>query len=299
MCYHFESMKSRLLFIPIAAIALSMTGCIFDDNEWRKEYGTPELFLSQVVGDYHSETLLLGEESYGEDNNYEIRDALIEAGPYEARNNKDEGTGRCFTYQAYWQPATTGPNYCLMDVWDNGYLRITHKRSIGFKQYVYFTMDETKATSINTLVREKIEREKQIAEEARAQALIDGAIDNFIAEMEKKTEIGCVVTDKDDDFIYSYFFKDTGDILDLIKTATFSPSETEATYFGYEKLTYNYGEDWLFIIGSHNVPYIEYKYTDSVGRKEMICIPYSIPEAELNAMLARALEIGKATPQTY
>ena len=89
MCYHFESMKHRLLFIPVAAIALSMTGCIFDDNEWRKEYGTPELFLSQVGGDYHSETLLLGEERYGEDNNYEIRDAIIEAGPYEARNNKD------------------------------------------------------------------------------------------------------------------------------------------------------------------------------------------------------------------
>ena len=195
MCYHFESMKSRLLFIPIAAIVISMASCDFTDDAWREKYGTPELFLSQVGGEYHQETLLLGEETYDADFNYEIRDALLASGPFETRNNKDEGTGRCFTYRAYWQPATTGPNYCLMDVWDNGYLRITHKRSIGFKQYAYFSMNEEKATSLNDLVRANIERNKQIAEEAYQQALEDGKIEHFIAKMEEKTSYPVIYYD--------------------------------------------------------------------------------------------------------
>ena len=72
MCYHFESMKSKLLFIPIAAIAISMASCDFTDDSWREKYGTPELFLSQADGEYHQETLLLGEETYDVDFNYEI-----------------------------------------------------------------------------------------------------------------------------------------------------------------------------------------------------------------------------------
>ena len=196
-------MKNKLLFLPVAAIVLSLTGCIFDD-EWRKEYGTPELFLNAVQdGDYHNESLIVDDEEQIVDYDYEIRDALLESGPFETRNNKDNGKGRSFTYQAYWQPATTGPNYCLMDIWDNGYLRITHKRSIGYKQYAYYSMSEEKATSINDLVREKIERGKQISEEAHQKALVDGTIENFIVEMEKKSSIPVTYFDDSKNFAFT------------------------------------------------------------------------------------------------
>ena len=294
MCYHFESMKSRLLFIPIAAIVISMASCDFTDDTWREKYGTPELFLSQVSGEYHRETLLLGEETYDADFNYEIRDALLASGPFETRNNKDEGTGRCFTYRAYWQPATTGPNYCLMDVWDNGYLRITHKRSIGFKQYAYFSMNEEKATSLNDLVRANIERNKQIAEEAYQQALEDGKIEHFIAKMEEKTSYPVTYYDFKDNNYQIFEFDDTGELFDLIKQATFTPSNEN--FAGPDKLVFNndYDDYWSFVINSLGVAYTNYVYTDSLGRTEVVRITYSLPEEEQNAILAKALQLGLA-----
>lgn len=296
MCYHFESMKNRLLFIPIAAIVISMASCDFTDDAWREKYGTPELFLSQVGGEYHQETLLLGEETYDADFNYEIKDALLASGPFETRNNKDEGTGRCFTYRAYWQPATTGPNYCLMDVWDNGYLRITHKRSIGFKQYAYFSMNEEKATSLNDLVRANIERNKQIAEEAYQQALDDGKIEHFIAKMEEKTSYPVSYLDKNNKNGYQvYVFVDTGELFDLIKNATFTL--TDVNFAGERILVFNgdYDENWSFVINSFGVPYVNYVYTDSLGRTEVVRITYSLPEEEQNAILAKALRLGLAS----
>ena len=288
-------MKNRLFFLPVALIVLSITCCDFNDTEWLKEYGTPELFLSHVEGDYHNETLLLGEESNCADYNYEIRDALKEAGPFEARNNKDEGTGRCFTYRAYWQPATTGPNYCLMDVWDNGYLRITHKRSIGFKQYAYFSMSEEKATAINTLVREKIERNNQIAEEAYQQALEDGKIENFITEMEKKSSIPVMYYEQKNNTYQIYNYKDNGELFDLFKNATFTPSD--ANFSGGRQLVFNDddNDNWSFIISTGGVPYTDYVYADSLGRKEVVRITYSLPEEEQNAILAKALQLAKAS----
>lgn len=295
MCYHFESMKSRLLFIPIAAIVISMASCDFTDDAWREKYGTPELFLSQVGGEYHQETLLLGEETYDADFDYEIRDALLASGPFETRNNKDEGTGRCFTYRAYWKPATTGPNYCLLDVWDNGYLRITHKRSIGFKQYAYFSMNEEKATSLNDLVRANIERNKQIAEEAYQQALEDGKIEHFIAKMEEKTSYPVIYYDFKDNAYQIFEFDDTGELFDLIKQATFTPSDEN--FAGLNKLVFNNDDDdyWSFIINSLGVAYTNYVYTDSLGRTEVVRITYSLPEEEQNAILAKALQLGLAS----
>ena len=295
MCYHFESMKNRLLFIPIAAIVISMASCDFTDDAWREKYGTPELFLSQVGGEYHQETLLLGEETYDADFNYEIRDALLASGPFETRNNKDEGTGRCFTYRAYWQPATTGPNYCLMDVWDNGYLKITHKRSIGFKQYAYFSMNEEKATSLNDLVRANIERNKQIAEEAYQQALEDGKIENFITEMEKKSSIPVMYYEQKNNTYQIYNYNDTGELFDLIKNATFTPSD--ANFAGGRQLVFNDddNDNWSFIISTGGVPYTDYVYADSLGRTEVVRITYSLPEEEQNAILAKALQLAKAS----
>lgn len=288
-------MKNKLLFIPLAAMVLSLTGCIFDNDEWKKEYGTPELFLNAIQTDYHYESIWTGDEDHTVDYDFEIRNALLESGPFEERNNKDDGAGRSFTYQAYWQPATTGPNYCLMDIWDNGYLRITHKRSIGYKQYAYYSMSEEKAKSINDLVREKIEKGKQIAEEAYQQALVDGTIENFITEMEKKTSIPVTYLEltNDKQYLMSHTFNDSGELLDLIKQSTFTPSDDN--FAGQYKLVYNDDEKWSFIINGFGVPYINYVYTDSLERTEVVRITYSLPEAEKDAILTKASQLAKAS----
>ena len=287
-------MKNKLLFVPVAAIALSITGCIFDDDEWRKEYGTPELFLNSISTEYHSEYLIVDIENIGPDYNYEIKDALLNSGPFETRNNKDEGTGRSFTYRAYWIPAMTGPNYCHMEIWDNGYIRITHKRSIGSKQYAYYSMSEENATYINDLVREKDARQKQIAEEAYQQALVDGSIENFISEMEKKNSIPVTYLDltRDKQYLMSYSFNDSGELLDLIKQSTFTPSDDN--FVGQNKLVYNDDEHWSFIINGFGVAYISYVYTDSLERTDVVRITYSLPEAEKDAILTKAAQLAKA-----
>ena len=288
-------MKRRLLFIPVAAIALSMTGCIFDDNEWRKEYGTPELFLNSVTEERRSESLIVGIENIGPDYDFEIKNALLESGPFEARNNKDDGTGRSFTYRAYWIPAMTGPNYCQMDIWDNGYITITHKRSIGSKQYAYYAMSEENATYVNDLVREKDARQKQIAEEAYQQALVDGAIENFITEMEKKSSYPVRYLEEKNRLGYQvYEFIDRGELFGLIKQATFTP--TDDNFVGESILVFNdgYDETWQFIINNFGISYVNYVYTDSLDRTDVVRITYSIPEEQQTAILAKAAQLAKA-----
>ena len=288
-------MKNKLLFIPIAAIALSMTGCIFDDEESRKEYGTPELFLNSVTEENRSESLIVDIENIGLDYDFEIKNALLESAPFETRNNKDEGTGRSFTYRAYWIPAMTGPNYCHMEIWDNGYIRITHKRSIGPKQYAYYSMSEENATYINDLVREKDARQKQIAEEAYQQALVDGAIENFITEMEKKSSYPVRYLEEKNRLGYQvYEFIDRGELFGLIKQATFTP--TDDNFVGESILVFNdgYDETWQFIINNFGIPYVNYVYTDSLERTDVVRITYSIPEEQQTAILTKAAQLAKA-----
>lgn len=286
------NMKKRLLFIPVAAVALSLSACKLDDTEWRKDYGTPELFLNSLSGEHHSETLIVNDESIGIDYNYEIKNAILASGPFEERNNKDDGTGRYFTYRAYYRTDATGENYCSMDIWDNGYLKITHKTSVGPKHYAYFSMDEEKATYVNDLVIEKDSRQKQIAEDAYQQALVDGAIDNFIIEMEKKSSYPVSYLDFTNNTYTSYEYVDEGELFDLIKQATFTPSDDN--FAGERQLVFNNDNNWSFIINSFGVPYVNYVYTDSLDRTEVVRITYSLPEAERDAILAKALELGKA-----
>ena len=289
-------MKNKLLFIPVAAIALSMTGCIFDDKEWRKEYGTPELFLNSLSTEYHNEYLIVDIEDIGPDYNFEIKNALLESAPFEIRNNKDEGTGRSFTYRAYWIPAMTGPNYCHMEIWDNGHIRITHKRSIGPKQYAYYSMSEENATYINDLVREKDARQKQIAEEAYQKALVDGTIENFITEMEKKSSYPVRYLEEKNRLGYQvYEFVDRGELFDLIKQATFTP--TDDNFVGESILVFNdgYDETWQFIINNFGISYVNYVYTDSLGRTDVVRITYSLPEEQQTAILAKAAQLAKAS----
>ena len=289
-------MKNKLLFIPIAAIALSMTGCIFDDEEWRKEYGTPELFLNSVTEENRSESLIVDIENIGLDYDFEIKNALLESAPFETRNNKDEGTGRSFTYRAYWIPAMTGPNYCHMEIWDNGYIRITHKRSIGPKQYAYYSMSEENATYINDLVREKDARQKQIAEEAYQKALVDGTIENFITEMEKKSSYPVRYLEEKNRLGYQvYEFVDRGELFGLIKQAAFTP--TDDNFVGESILVFNdgYDETWQFIINNFGISYVNYVYTDSLDRTDVVRITYSLPEEQQTAILAKAAQLAKAS----
>ena len=287
-------MRKRLLFIPVAAITLSIVSCSFDDAEWRKTYGTPELFLSSVSEEGHNESLVINDEEIIPDYGFEIKSAILASGPFESRNNEDDGAGRSFTYRAYYQTDSTGACYCVMDIWDNGYLKITHKNSVGSKQYAYSSISEEKGTYLNDLVIEKNTLQKQIAEDAYRQALVDGAIDNFIAEMEKKASYPVTYLEFVNNNYTVYEYYDEGELFDLIKQAAFTPSEDN--FAGERQLVFNNDDNdkWLFVINSLGIPYVSYVYTDSLDRTEVVRITYSLPDAERDAILAKALQLGKA-----
>ena len=289
-----KNMKKRLLFIPIAVTTLSVTSCRFDDDEWRKDYGTPELFLNSVTEERHQESLIVNDENIGPDYGFEIKNAILDSSPFENRNTEDDGTGRSFTYQAYYQTDAAGASYCVMDIWDNGYLKITHKKTIGPKHYAYYSISEERATYLNDLVIEKNARQKQIAEDAYQQALVDGAIENFITEMEKKSSYPVTYLDFKNNSYTTYEFVDEGELFNLIKQATFTPSDDN--FAGERRLVFNNdnNDKWSFVINNYGVPYVNYVYTDSLDRTEVVRITYSLPDEERDAILDKALQLGKA-----
>lgn len=141
--------------ISLVAMMLALASCTFlDDGSWREEWGTPELFLANVVGHRY----VYGYEDQGQfqDEDFAIRDLIQESGPFESTSRSSATVSRYFTYEGYWQPATSGPNYCHMSIWDDGLVQIHHKKSLGPHCYVYYQMDAGKAINLNDVVFDRL-----------------------------------------------------------------------------------------------------------------------------------------------
>ena len=149
-------MKRTTWLLPFCLLSISLSACtLFNDDKWKDEYGSPELFLSQVglLEDSHIEKIYKYEMDDGDiDPDYIVKDKILASGPFTQIKKKSSSSERYFTYQAYWQPATSGPNYCNMSIWDDGLITIHHKNSLGPHSYLYFSMSEEKAVKINDLV---------------------------------------------------------------------------------------------------------------------------------------------------
>ena len=147
-------MKNKLAFIPFTILSISLTACTFsfgDNGEWKKTYGTPELLLENAKDEAY--IYLYDNEGQTKDTGNVIREAIKEAAPFESSSSKSKPKDiRYFTYEASWIPATSGPNYEHLSIWENGFVRIDHKTSLGPHKYLYFTMDEAKAASLVNMV---------------------------------------------------------------------------------------------------------------------------------------------------
>ena len=150
-------MKNKLLLALFIPLLFTLTACpfSFDDNgAWKEKYGTPELFLENIVG--HAYVYMYEKEGQYSDSDFAIRNLIKQSGPFESIGKRNPTVDRYFTYEGYWQPATSGPNYCNMSIWDDGLIRIHHKNSLGSPEHLYFSMDADKATNINNFVFEKL-----------------------------------------------------------------------------------------------------------------------------------------------
>lgn len=301
-------MIKSLVKLCVLFFTLSLSGCT--SNKWEKEYGTPELFLDSVVkcNGYGCYIYLEdNEKEKGEDTNYEINTALKEAGPFEKTNQKKATVDKYFTYYNLISNAMSGPNYCYMCVYNDGFIKIDHKSSLGPHQYAYFTMDANKATEIYDLVAYKVPYEKKIAEEDLAQAKVDGAMDNFIATMEEKGRVFTVVNETVQGNYRSYSFTDDGALLDLIKDVEYrEPAQDIRFDVSWCAVNYNYttGEssnsdlprvpEWSYNLYTDGARVrLNYEYIDRIGRRETLALYYDLDATKGMAIINKALEIAK------
>lgn len=146
-------MKKTLLLSSLPILSLSLTSCIFsfqEDNSWKEQYGTPTIFLESVKEQVPGNASVAMFDTYSQyhDDNFEIADAILGCAPFETTGEYRITDDKFFTYQAYWQPSTMGPNYCNLVISEKGIAIIQHKTALGRLQSFYFSFDREKAFNI-------------------------------------------------------------------------------------------------------------------------------------------------------
>lgn len=299
-------MRKLIIKICVAMSVLSLSGCtLFANDDWKKKFGTPELFLeSAKQHPGYSDYLYLGDNNKekGNDTNAEINQALLECAPFAESKNKKSSVDTYFTYENFLSNATSGPNYCLMCVYTDGFIRIDHKSSLGPHQYAYFSMDATKAEEIYDKVAFKIHYENKVEKEDLEKAQSDGAVANFIAEMEKQTSVRACYRDITETDYQIHTFVDTGEILSLIKDVEYTPNSDRKFPNTWVALEYHYKDstkpdelEWSYNLHvDGDAMRINYEYIDTIGRRSNTAIYYSLDATKGLEIINRSAELAKA-----
>lgn len=150
-------MKKSLFYIPLIGLFFTLTACpfSFEDDDWIEEFGTPELLLNNASENAYVYLYEEGERFLDSDDL--IKNALIDAAPYMSIEKREASSERYFTYEAKWLPATSGPNYEHLIIYDDGFVVVHHKASLGPHKYRYFSISEAKAKLLNDLVFSYVE----------------------------------------------------------------------------------------------------------------------------------------------
>ena len=147
-------MNTNILFVPLVCFSFGIGSCRFsfgDNGEWKKTFGTPELLLENAKDE--SSVYLYEDQKHYQDIDNVIRERIKEVAPFENSDSESVPSDmRYFTYEAKWVPATSGPNYEHLSIWENGFVRIDHKTSLGPHEYLYFSIDREKAVHLVDLV---------------------------------------------------------------------------------------------------------------------------------------------------
>ena len=146
-------MNHKVFYLPLVSLSLCLTSCFsFGDNgEWKKKFGTPELMLENAKDEAY--VYFDDDKKWFIDTDDEIKEAIKAVAPFESSNPRSIPQDiRYFTYEAMWTPATSGPNYEHLSIWENGFVQIDHKTSLGPHEYLYFTIAEAKAAPLVDLV---------------------------------------------------------------------------------------------------------------------------------------------------
>ena len=147
-------MKNKLGYLSLISLTFCLTACPFrfsDGGAWKNRFGTPELLLENASDECC--VYLYDDQNQFIDENNNIREEIKDAAPFESSDNHSVPSDiRYFTFEASWVPATTGPNINQLSIWENGFVRIHHKSSLGPHEYLYFSLAEEKAEYLVDLV---------------------------------------------------------------------------------------------------------------------------------------------------
>ncbi len=298
-------MKRRLFLVITLLLPFVLLGCT--DGSW-KDYKTPERFLKKAVSSSHRFSISTGDlkprEAYHKDYNFEVKDALSNAGGFRKTDLSSSRADRHFNYVCRYSDGLVGLSpalYCTMSVYDDGFINI-HFETLKEDKDAYFEMDAERAYAINDLVIEKIQREEQILADDKKQAYLDGAVDNFLIAMEKKTSIKTRVYEPTPDNYgrYIYDFRDNGTILDLLKGLEYTRTDKSSPYLSREALIYNcYDENdkepsWAYYLyDSGDYVGVYYHYENTFGEIRSVELSYETDATKGKEVLVKALELAK------
>ena len=174
-------MKLYRLGLAIFSI-ITLTSCDLFGSD-ADEYKTPELFLKKISSYTEKMSYTSSKEEYSvtlKDDDKFLYDLLTQINNYEEISNIKEPSEIYVTYED-WVPAMSGPNIARMTIYENGYLEIYRKQSLGADHFFYFDIDDELAYSINRQVEERIldsiTAQKEAYEEAEEFYILDNCVD--------------------------------------------------------------------------------------------------------------------------
>ena len=287
-------MKNKLKAFVIV-IPLIIPSCTFFKTD-EEEYKTPELFCFKAEGyeysyDYYSSRD--GSDYELDDYDGTVLEELKKIKDYQSVSRKEDKTENYIVYQNII-PAMSGPNIARMSIYDDGYLEIYRKQSLGNHHYFAYTIDIDLAKFIIQYVEDKIDFAKTAEEEAYEKANQYAYIENFLIDSKKETAITNSAVRTGYGFTH---FQDKTTInliekyqYELVEEETFN---YEDTYFKYDVLPdVNNPERWTFELDKKfGSIYLTYEYKDAANRDGFIKRKYSMNKNDASSLYEEILEL--------
>lgn len=290
-------MRGRNRYIALVAFAaISLSGCVFGDDG-SSQYSNPTLFMSHVDENQYV-WVRSSKIQTGSIKDYDllIRDAILDAGPFESVSSVAPTTDRYIVYHLLLANSTIGPHYSDLLLYDDGSMQINYQKGLlGSLKTFSFKMDADKASKVNDKTEARINEVFEAARTAKEQVKDKVNIEQFIFEVGQRKTVPTTVFDTET----NYSFCDDGTILNEIKKADFqSRDEFEA-----QKTSLVYNADWLVGPGDEwtltfSYPAIKaklsYRYKDRFQETYSYSVYYKLSSADGNAIYSKALEAAKA-----
>ncbi|MCR5348213.1 MAG: hypothetical protein K6E59_01215 [Bacilli bacterium] len=147
--------------VAFASLVLLLQGCFPNASEAEK-VKTPELFFQQTY-DVVQTTVYSSscpENESIQDEDWEIRDAILGLSPFEPIGSFDVPQGKHIRYRVLDSHSTAGPNYHEMLVFEEGKLRIEQKSALSSSSYFYYSFVSKGVSDIIDDVTSRIEAKR-------------------------------------------------------------------------------------------------------------------------------------------